>query len=140
VANYLDVLAKDPLEGAKAYIPYGGISLHKQLHGESFLSLFEHRFSRGGFFLLDEPEAALSPERQLDFLNILHTLVQKPNTQFIIATHSPLLLAYPQAQVVSFDGQRLEEIAYEETKPYKIVHSFMQNPSAFFSHIEKGYH
>ena len=133
VANYIDSLAKDPLEGSKAYIPYGGKSLHKQSHGESFLSLFEHRFSSGGFFILDEPEAALSPQRQLDFLNILHTLMQKSNTQFIIATHSPILLAYPHAQIISFDGQHLEEIAYEETKPYKIVHSFLQNPSVFFS-------
>lgn len=128
IASYIDDIQK--IDG-KAYRSYGGKSLHKQSHGESFLSLFQNRFSRGGFFLLDEPEAALSPQKQLSFLVILHQIVQNPNSQFIIATHSPILLAYPGAQIFSFDSPKLTEIKYEDTEPYQIVKSFLGNKEKF---------
>lgn len=107
VASYLDDLQK---EDSKSYEAYGGRSLHGQSHGESFLSLFTNRFSGGGFFLIDEPEAALSVQRQLSFLVILHKLVKKSSTQLIIATHSPILLAYPDAQIFSFDGNKINDL------------------------------
>lgn len=126
IATYLDSL------GDTAYAAYGGTSLHRQSHGESFLSLFQHRFSRDGFYLLDEPEAALSPQRQLSFLVILHDLVTSTTaTQFIIATHSPLILAYPEAQIVSFDDGRIADIAYRETQPFKITSAFLSDPERY---------
>src|SRR5260370_19223595 len=90
---------------------YGGKSLHAQSHGESFLSLLQHRFTRSGFYVMDEPEAALSPQRQLSFLIFLHYLFpDNQNIQFLIATHSPILLSHPDAQIFSFDGGRISEI------------------------------
>jgi len=86
---------------------YGGKSLHDQSHGESFISLLQNRFARSGFYLMDEPEAALSPQRQLSFLVLLNDLLTgNENIQFLIATHSPILLAYPDTQIFSFDGGR----------------------------------
>ncbi|MEK7120580.1 MAG: AAA family ATPase, partial [Patescibacteria group bacterium] len=132
VASYIDDIQK--IDG-KAYLAYGGESLHKQSHGESFLSLFQNRFSRGGFFLLDEPEAALSPQRQLSLLVLLNKICQNKNTQFIIATHSPILLAYPDAQIFSFDSEKIEEIKYEDTKPYQITKSFLNNKHSYIKRL-----
>src|SRR5271168_703526 len=101
---------------------YGGKSLHDQSHGESFLSLLQNRFTRSGFYLMDEPEAALSPQRQLSFLILLHDLVKaNDNIQFIIATHSPILLAYPGAQILSFDGGEICPINYRDSQPFLLV-------------------
>jgi len=111
---------------------YGGKSLHDQSHGESFLSLLQNRFTRSGFYLMDEPEAALSPQRQLSFLVLLHDLVAKnDNTQFLIATHSPILLAYPDAQIFSFDGGEVHQISYRETQPFRLVSSFVAAPEHY---------
>lgn len=111
---------------------YGGKSLHSQSHGESFLSLLQNRFTRSGFYLLDEPEAALSPQRQLSFLVLLHDLVERNNEiQFLIATHSPILLAYPGAQILSFDGGAIHPIEYCETQPFQIVSRFLANPERY---------
>src|SRR5216683_8036782 len=105
VASYVDQLG--------AVGSYGGKSLHDQSHGESFLSLLQNRFTRSGFYLMDEPEAALSPQRQLSFLVILHDLIRgNENIQFIIATHSPILLAYPGAQIFSFGEGKVHQIDY----------------------------
>ncbi|MDQ1914673.1 AAA family ATPase [Paenibacillus sp. GD4] len=104
---------------------YGGRSLHEQSHGESFLNLFTNRFHRKGLYLLDEPEAALSPARQLSLLRILHDL--SDTSQFIIATHSPILLGYPGAHILSFDNQTISEIAYEDTDHYQITRTFLEN-------------
>jgi predicted ATPase len=86
---------------------YGGKSLHQQSHGESFLSLFANRFEQG-IYLLDEPEAALSPQRQLSLLRILHELERPAHAQFLIATHSPIILSYPRAALFSLDRIRSE--------------------------------
>lgn len=106
---------------------YGGRSLHEQSHGESFFALFEHRFRGHGLYLLDEPEAALSPRRQLEFLGLLHDHVRR-GSQFIIATHSPIILAYPEALLYLLDGEGIREVAYAETEHYLVTRGFLSNP------------
>jgi predicted ATPase len=103
---------------------YGGRSLHEQSHGESFLSLLDNKFCGNGLYLLDEPEAALSPLRQLSALAIIHRLV-KANSQFIIATHSPIIMAYPNAKIYLFSETGIREIEYEQTDHYKISKDFL---------------
>ncbi|MFC0211526.1 AAA family ATPase [Paenibacillus chartarius] len=104
---------------------YGGRSLHQQSHGEAFLSLFKHRFGKRAIYLLDEPEAALSPARQLALLRVIKDLERE--AQFIIATHSPILLGYPDAQILNFDDQPVEEIRYEDTLHYIVTRRFLEN-------------
>jgi len=113
---------------------YGGKSLHDQSHGESFISLLQHRFTRSGFYVMDEPEAALSPQRQLSFLVLLHDLLTNNNNiQFLIATHSPILLAYPDAQILSFDGGHVHEIGYRESQPFQLVSRFVAAPERYIN-------
>ena len=107
---------------------YGGISLHGQSHGESFLSLVLHRFRGRGLYLLDEPEAALSPLRQLSLLRAMRDLVCA-QSQFIIATHSPILMAYPGAEIFTFGEDGIHSISYEETEHYQITRAFLENPA-----------
>jgi len=108
---------------------YGGRSLHERSHGESFLTLLENKFTGNGLFLLDEPEAALSPQRQLSCLALIHhVLRERKGAQFIISTHSPILLAFPEAQILSFDDGQIREIDYKETGPYQIVRTFLSDP------------
>ncbi len=117
-------------------ISYGGQSLHSRSHGETFFTLLEHKFRRNGLFLLDEPEAALSPQRQLAFLVLMHdTLRQYKDAQFIISTHSPVLLGYPEAQILSFDSSPLRWIDYEETAPLQIVRYFLNNREDFLKEL-----
>lgn len=106
---------------------YGGRSLHEQSHGESFLALLMERFGRQGLYLLDEPEAALSPQRQLAALARLHDLVQQ-QSQFVIATHSPLLMAYPDAWIYQCDADGVQRVAYEDTEHYRVTRDFMADP------------
>jgi predicted ATPase len=107
---------------------YGGCSLHSRSHGETFFTLLDLRFRRDGLFLLDEPEAALSPQRQLSFLVLIHDVLRRfKDAQFIISTHSPVLLAYPKAQIVSFDEGTIHEIEYEETAAFQVVHHFLNH-------------
>lgn len=120
-ASHIDSL------GPGANEPYGGKSLHEQSHGESFLSVFSNRFGKKGIYLLDEPEAALSPTRQLALLRIIRELGQEGQSQFIIATHSPIILAYPGAQIFDFDTSPVSETTYEDTSHYQITKGFMEN-------------
>jgi len=113
---------------------YGGKSLHAQSHGESFLSLFANRFEQG-LYILDEPEAALSPQRQLSFLKIIHDLEAPGHAQFLIATHSPIILSYPGAVLLSLDGEKIEEIAYRETNHYRVTRDFLNAPERYFKHL-----
>jgi predicted ATPase len=121
--------------GATALNSYGGKSLHEQSHGESFLSLFLNRFNGKAIYLLDEPEAALSPQRQLSFLRIMHDLVREENCQFIIATHSPIILGYPDATILSFDGGEIKETEYEMTEHYQITKYFLDHREKFLKDI-----
>jgi predicted ATPase len=103
---------------------YGGKSLHEQSHGESFFALFDHRFRQNCLYFLDEPEAALSPQRQMSFLAMLHRLVLM-GSQFIIASHSPIILAYPYAWLYSFDQSPPHRVEYEETEHYQVTKMFL---------------
>lgn len=122
------------LEGVSDFRAYGGKSLHAQSHGESFLALFAHRFEQG-LYLLDEPEAALSPQRQLSFLRIIHDLAAPGHAQFVIATHSPILLAFPGAAIFSLDGDGIEPMAYRDTRHYLVTRDFLNSPERFFKHL-----
>ncbi|URN96304.1 MAG: AAA family ATPase [Candidatus Pristimantibacillus lignocellulolyticus] len=112
---------------------YGGRSLHEQSHGEAFLSLFSHRFGKQAIYILDEPEAALSPARQLALLRIIREM--ENDTQFIIATHSPILLGYPNAQILNFDAQPVQNIRYEDTLHYIITRRFLENKDKVLSEV-----
>lgn len=104
---------------------FGGKSLVEQSHGESFMSFFKSRFTIEGVYFLDEPETALSPSRQLEFLKFLREMSSDGHAQFFIATHSPLLLSCPGATISSFDKPSIQEIAYEETEHFCVYRDFM---------------
>ena len=108
---------------------YGGVSLHEQSHGESFFALLEHRFRGRGLYIMDEPEAALSPSRQLSFLVRMHELIGA-RSQFIIATHSPIILGYPDALIYQATSHGLEPVAYEDTDHYGVTKSFLNRREA----------
>lgn len=106
---------------------YGGISLHKQSHGESFLALVTHRFRGEGIYILDEPEAALSPSRILELMCHMNRLV-KEGSQFIISTHSPILMAFPGAEIYQIDEDGISSVSYEETEHYRLTRQFLSDP------------
>ncbi|NHM27074.1 AAA family ATPase [Desulfofundulus sp. TPOSR] len=134
-ASYIDELAKEEPLILKYY---GGRSLHEQSHGEAFFALFQHRFDRRGIYLLDEPEAALSPARQIAFLRLLWQMEQTGNAQFLMATHSPILLAYPGATIYSLDYSPLRSVEYEDTEHYRLTRDFLNNRASFFRHLFEG--
>jgi predicted ATPase len=105
---------------------YGVTSLHARSHGESFMDLLVNKLRGDGIYLMDEPEAALSPNRQLAALRVIDQLVDA-NSQFIIATHSPILLAYPHAKIVRFDASGVAEVAYEETEHFVVTRDFLNH-------------
>lgn len=124
VASNIDLLDKEG-SGPPIIDSYGGVSLHKQSHGESFMSLIMNRFGGNGIYILDEPEAALSPVRQMALISRINDLV-KNNSQFIIATHSPIIMAYPNATIYNVETG-YKEIAYEDTEHYIVMKNFMNN-------------
>lgn len=113
---------------------YGGRSLHKQSHGEAFLSLVKNRFGGKGIYLLDEPEAALSPSRLMTLICLVNELVGK-DSQFIIATHSPILMAFPNATIYTFDEDGFRTVKLEDTEHYIITKAFMNNYKGMISHL-----
>lgn len=124
VATNIDELDKFG-RGPKIIDSYGGHSLHEQSHGESFLSVFINRFRGKGLYILDEPEAALSPSRQMAMLARMHELVQQ-DSQFIIATHSPIIMSYPDAVIYELnDG--FKEVTYRDTEHYQVMKEFINN-------------
>jgi predicted ATPase len=133
-ASLLDSRAKDVEFSGNPYARYGGRSLHTQSHGEAFLSVIQNRFHEG-LFLLDEPEAALSPQRQLALLARMHSLVAEGKTQFVIATHSPILMTFPGAQLVSFDDPALPHIRIEDTSHFEITKGMLDNPNRYWKHL-----
>jgi predicted ATPase len=130
LADFLDDVALcDP--GRLKY--HGGRILNTLSHGEGILSYFSTRYHIKGICFLDEPEAALSPASQVRFLKVLQQVEAAGHAQFIIATHSPILLAYPSAQIFSFDGTRIEEVAYEDTMHYRLYKQFLTDRNAFLA-------
>lgn len=113
---------------------YGGCSLHRQSHGESFLTLMLNRFGGQGLYLLDEPEAALSPSRQLSALAAFHWLAQR-QSQLIIATHSPILMAYPGAHIFQLNEEGLRQVEYRQTEHYQLTRRFLENPEKMLHYL-----
>lgn len=136
LATTIEELDSAPGSGPSIIDSYGGTSLHEQSHGESFWATFIHRFRGNGIYLLDEPEAALSPMRQLSMLSRIHDLVQE-GSQFIIATHSPLLLSYPGAKIIEFSDEGAQETSLEETSHYQIMKQFFDDKDRMLHYLFK---
>ncbi|MCA9971103.1 MAG: AAA family ATPase, partial [Anaerolineales bacterium] len=128
-------LARMPFAGElQAMRGQYGRAIDTYSHGESFLELFQQRLRPGGLYLLDEPEAPLSPLRQLSLLSLLKTAVAE-GSQFLIATHSPILMAFPDAAILSFDAAPLQPVAYEELEHVTLTRDFLNDPAAFLRHL-----
>jgi predicted ATPase len=134
VATRIEELDKEGGGGPPIIDSYGGIYQHEQSHGESFMALLANRFFGDGIYILDEPEAALSPTRQLTVLSVLHRLVGE-GAQFIIATHSPILMAYPNACIYSLAPDGIAKIMYEETEHYRITKDFLNRTPAMLDEL-----
>lgn len=132
VATEIEALDDEPSFGPPIIDYYGGHSLHEQSHGESFMALMLNRFSGNSLFILDEPEAALSPARQLTMLARMHELVAA-GSQFIIATHSPIVMAYPDADIFVLSENGIELSDYTDTEHYLITKQFLNNPKGMLS-------
>ena len=130
-------LKQEPLQASIAELEKRyGAELDANSHGESFLKLFQSRFVPGGLYLLDEPEAPLSPQSQLSLLAMIDDMISQ-DAQFIIATHSPLLLAFPDAQIYSFDRIPVQAVAYEELDHVRITRDFLNAPNRYLTQILK---
>lgn len=127
LATEIERLDSEPGFGPPVISYYGNRSLHEQSHGESFMALLMNRFGYDGLYILDEPEAALSPQRQLAVLPRLHELVNE-NCQFVIATHSPILLAYPDAWIYQLVDGEMQKVEYRDTEHYQVMHDFLMDP------------
>jgi len=134
-STYAATLASLPYKSELAAIQrrYGD-GLDQRSHGESFMTLFQSRFVPDGLYLLDEPEAALSPTRQLTFISALKQMVQE-NSQFIIATHSPIILAFPDAQILHFHEGKIQEAQYNQLEHVNLIRDFLDNPESFLRHL-----
>ncbi|HYO56469.1 AAA family ATPase [Archangium sp.] len=117
---------------------YGGTSPHEQSHGESFLMLVRSRFWANGLYILDEPEAALSPQHQLTLLRHIDDLARRKSSQLLIATHSPILLAYPDACIYWLSKQGLSPIAYEDTEHYRLTRDFLLHRERYLHELMKA--
>jgi predicted ATPase len=126
VGTHIEELDQEPGAGPSIIGSYGGVSLHEQSHGESFFALLDNRFGGAGLYILDEPEAALSPNRQISFLVRMHELIGQ-KSQFIIATHSPIILAYPDAWIYQTTSTGLERVEYEDTDHYQVTRQFLNH-------------
>lgn len=116
---------------------YGGKSLHEQSHGESFMTLLTERFGAKGLYILDEPESALSPQRQLAALFRIHDLIQQ-GSQFLIATHSPILLAYPDSTIYQFSAEGIDTVSYQDTDTFQIMKAFINNPEKMLQLMDEN--
>jgi predicted ATPase len=136
-ASLLDERKADPDFWGDPYARYGGRSLHTRSHGEAFLAILQNRI-RSGLLLFDEPESALSPQRQLALLAQMFMLVAAGKSQFIIATHSPILLTFPGAQILAFDGNTIQQVSLEETSHFQITKGILQNPAVYWKHLQES--
>lgn len=135
-SDYAKGLALGPLAGqiAQQDRQYQG-NLDHRSHGESFLTLFQARFVPGGLYMLDEPEAPLSPLRQLTLLSLMKEMTEQHDAQFIIATHSPVLMAFPGAEIISFDHHPPKAVAYDDLEHVTLTRDFLNNPEAFLRNL-----
>ncbi len=133
-ATNIDEMDAQPSFGAPLIYSYGGVSLHEQSHGESFLAIVQNRFCGNGLYILDEPEAALSPMRTMTLIAEIDRLV-KANSQFIIATHSPMLMTLPGAQVLEFSEKGIRPVHYSETEHFRITKYFLNNPERVLHYL-----
>jgi predicted ATPase len=136
LASNIEELDREPMRGSKIIDSFGGVSLHDQSHGEAFFSTFMNRFGGNGIYILDEPEAALSPLRQLSMLSRIHELVNQ-HSQFIIATHSPILMSYPSSNILELTENGIRETRVEETGHYKLMKQFFDDKDRFIHHLLK---
>ncbi len=136
VATNIDDMDKEPSFDAKVIEGYGGVSLHNQSHGESFINIVKNRFFGNGLYILDEPEAALSPMRLLTLLSEIKRLTDN-NSQFIIATHSPILMAFPNSQILEFSQDGIKSVAYTDSEHYKVTRDFLNNPDRMLHYLLK---
>ncbi len=134
LASEIDRIAADD---DKILLGYGGRSLHEQSHGESFFALFDNRLRGRGLYIMDEPEAALSPNRQMQFLNLLHNYCGN-GSQFIIATHSPIIMAYPDAWIYEFGPEGIRRVEYEKTEHYQVTRSFLNHTERMLKVLMDG--
>ena len=132
--SFYNVATKEEEYTKFSPVPYPSEELHKKSHGESFLAVAQKHFRANGVYILDEPEAALSPQRQLTLLFEIDRCA-KMESQFIIATHSPILLGIPNAQILSFDDGKIHPCQYEETESYKVTEMFINNREQLLSHL-----
>lgn len=134
VASNIDELDSEPAAASLLKEAYGGKSLHDQSHGESFMSLVLNRFRGNGLYILDEPEAALSPSRQFTLLAQMNKLV-KQNSQFIIATHSPILIAYPDADIFELSDDGIKLTTCDKTENYVLTKQFLNDPQRMLKYL-----
>ena len=132
--SYYNVITEINRRGLNMYYDY--LNFHEFSHGEGFMALLEHRLNGKGIYIFDEPEAALSPQRQLTLMIEIRRCVEA-GAQFIIVTHSPILLGFPEAEIMSFDGERIEPCKYEETDSYKITKMFVNNRNQILEQLFK---
>jgi predicted ATPase len=135
VATEIDRLDSEPTLGPSVRGSYGGRSLHAVSHGESFLAFFMNRMGPDGLYILDEPDAALSITRQFAFLRRLHELTQAHNGQFIIGTHSPVILSYPDARIFELTEAGIEQVAYLQSRIYMAAREFFRDPNRFLERL-----
>lgn len=133
-ASYIDELDEQSAGSARIASSYGGASLHSRSHGESFLALVQNRFSGHGLYLLDEPEAALSPMRLMTLLAEMDRLV-KADSQLIIATHSPILMAFPDAEILQITETGIDAVPYRETEHYVLTRRFLEQPERMLRYL-----
>ncbi|HEU0291109.1 MAG TPA: AAA family ATPase [Anaerolineales bacterium] len=134
-SKYAAALASMPFQSQLADMQRRyGEGLDSYSHGESFLTLFQSRFVPDGLYLMDEPEAALSPMRQLSFIAALKQMVEQ-HSQFIIATHSPIILAFPEAQILFFHEGKIREVKYGQLEHVQLTKDFLNNPDSFLRHL-----
>jgi predicted ATPase len=134
-ADLLEQREQDPDFYGDPYRAYGGRSMHQQSHGEAFLSIFQHRLQSGGVIVMDEPESALSAQRQLTLLTILYDFVQAGNTQVFIATHSPILMTFPGATILEVTPESVAQTRLEDTSHYQITRGILTSPEQYWKHL-----
>lgn len=134
VATYIDKMDAESSFGAPIVFSYGGVSLHKRSHGESLLALVENRFGGNGLYILDEPETALSPSRLLRLMCCMDELVKR-DSQFIVSTHSPILMAFPGAEVFELSENGIRSVPYQETDHFRITKQFVNAPEKVLGYL-----